>query len=114
MFAETLNDLLKQHGVVLTQDMQKKMLVYFECLIEANKKLNLTRITQPDIAARDHFYDSLSPLFFLDIPQNCPLRFPLPTHGQAAPARRAYFVRTVSYFRKIFYIFPPKAQTIEF
>lgn len=70
LFLETLNGLLKTRGIVLTHDMQNKMRSYFELLIEANKTLNLTRITQPDLAANDHFFDSLSPLFFLDIPQN--------------------------------------------
>ncbi len=43
---------------------------YSKLLIEYNKKVNLTRITEPEEIAEKHFVDSLAPLSMIDLPQN--------------------------------------------
>lgn len=43
---------------------------YYKLLIEWNKKINLTRITEPEDVVIKHFADSLTLLKYCDIPQN--------------------------------------------
>ena len=43
---------------------------YYELLIEWNKRINLTRITEPDEVVIKHFVDSLTLLKYCEIPQN--------------------------------------------
>lgn len=45
-----------------TPSQLEKMAAYYAYLVQENKQYNLTRITQPQAAAADHFCDSLLPL----------------------------------------------------
>ena len=59
---EKLNDTLIRMGVSLTEDMIKKLLMYYELLIERNRVMNLTAITEFEDVIIKHFADSLAPL----------------------------------------------------
>lgn len=55
-------------GLTLTQEQIEKLNIYEKLLLEWNKKMNLTAITDSDGIAIKHFYDSLTPLIFSDLP----------------------------------------------
>lgn len=61
---------LEKQGILLTDTQLQKFDIYMEMLIETNKEMNLTRITDKAEIQLRHFYDSLSPLFFGLIGQN--------------------------------------------
>lgn len=65
IFAENLK--LKQMDITSTQLNQFEK--YYEMLIEWNKKINLTAITKKEDVYLKHFFDSLMPLWMVDIPQ---------------------------------------------
>ena len=51
---------LPQLGLELTEDTQKQLCAFAEAVIEQNKVMNLTAITEPEKVARLHLLDSLS------------------------------------------------------
>lgn len=65
--------LLKQHadeiGVTLDDTALSRFDVYAQMLVETNKVMNLTGITEPDEIVVKHFIDSLELLKYADIPQ---------------------------------------------
>ncbi len=67
-----MRELLKKEcaetGVTLTSAQCEQFEKYYELLLEWNKKINLTRITEPDEVVTKHFVDSLSLLKYCDIP----------------------------------------------
>ncbi|MBQ7504540.1 MAG: 16S rRNA (guanine(527)-N(7))-methyltransferase RsmG [Ruminococcus sp.] len=69
-----MKDLLKRKcdeiGVELTDFQCAQFERYYELLIDWNKKINLTRITEPDEVVIKHFVDSLTLLKYCEIPQN--------------------------------------------
>ena len=66
-------DLLKTQaeaiGVQLDSEALERFDVYAEMLVETNRVMNLTGITEPDEIVVKHFIDSLELLRFCDIPQ---------------------------------------------
>ena len=66
IFAENLK--LKQMDITSTQLNQFEK--YYEMLIEWNQKINLTAITKKEDVYLKHFFDSLMPLWMVDIPQS--------------------------------------------
>ncbi len=60
---------LAEMGIELTEIQLEQFNKYYELLIEWNKKINLTRITEPEEVAVKHFADSLSLLDCYEIPQ---------------------------------------------
>ncbi|WP_411843071.1 16S rRNA (guanine(527)-N(7))-methyltransferase RsmG [Salinicoccus sp. HZC-1] len=58
---------LKQQGIELTQQQISQFRTYFEMLVEWNEKINLTAVTAEEEVYLKHFYDSLTPLFNIDI-----------------------------------------------
>ncbi len=58
--SELLKDGLKQMGLTLTQDAQKKLLRYVELLDKWNKVYNLTAVREPERMIGLHILDSLS------------------------------------------------------
>lgn len=56
-------------GIELDDKQLSKLERYYELLIEWNKKMNLTRITEPEEVAVKHFADSLTLLNFVEIPE---------------------------------------------
>ena len=73
MIIEYTKKACNEMGFEITDGQLEKLEVYYELLIEWNKKLNLTRITEPEEVAIKHFEDSLSLLKYYDIPQGATL-----------------------------------------
>ncbi|MBP5431860.1 MAG: 16S rRNA (guanine(527)-N(7))-methyltransferase RsmG [Ruminococcus sp.] len=57
-------------GLVLTDELYKKLDTYAEFLIEYNEKVNLTTILDPLEILRKHFIDSIIISKYVDIPRN--------------------------------------------
>lgn len=64
---ETLVNALAKENVTLNDTQISQFEKYFQLLIEWNKKMNLTAITEPKEVAIKHFYDSITFLFHTDI-----------------------------------------------
>lgn len=58
---------LKEHGIELTEKQLEQFETYYEMLVEWNQKVNLTAVTEKKEVYLKHFYDSLTPLFYVDI-----------------------------------------------
>ena len=58
---------LAKHGIQLTENQLEQFIIYYENLLEWNKKMNLTAITEKGEVYLKHFFDSLTPAFFVDI-----------------------------------------------
>lgn len=69
VIADIVLDLCQKDGIVLDAAAGDRLEKYAEMLIEKNKVMNLTAITQPEEVALKHFYDSLIPLKQIDIPK---------------------------------------------
>lgn len=63
---------LEQAEISLNQDQEEKLHVYYERLIETNRVMNLTSITQFDQVVRKHFIDSLMLMKYMNL-ANCTL-----------------------------------------
>lgn len=59
-----------EYGVELSDSAVEKFDIYAQMLVERNKVMNLTAITESDDIVRKHFVDSLSLLSVIDIPEN--------------------------------------------
>lgn len=66
MTPEEFKRLLHDKSIVLTDQQMKQFSQYFDLLIEWNKKMNLTAITEQKEVYLKHFYDSISLAFFED------------------------------------------------
>lgn len=62
MTSEEFYQLLKQQQIELTDRQQMQFERYFELLVEWNKKINLTAITEKKEVYLKHFYDSIAPI----------------------------------------------------
>lgn len=60
---------LKEQGIELTEEQISQFAKYYEMLIHWNEKINLTAVTDKEDVYLKHFYDSLTPLFYTDIPE---------------------------------------------
>ena len=60
---------LKEHGIELTEEQIGQFDKYYEMLVHWNEKINLTAVTEKEEVYLKHFYDSLTPLFYTDIPE---------------------------------------------
>ncbi|MCK1977531.1 16S rRNA (guanine(527)-N(7))-methyltransferase RsmG [Jeotgalicoccus huakuii] len=58
---------LKDQGIELSTVQIGQFKTYFELLVEWNKKINLTAVTDLKEVYLKHFYDSITPLFYADI-----------------------------------------------
>ncbi len=67
VFTDSLEKILTKYGITSNEEQLLLFGKFYELLIEKNKKMNLTRITEPYKAALKHFYDSLSVLKFIDL-----------------------------------------------
>lgn len=65
---EILKDGFSKMNIAFDDSMCEKLVKYKDILIEANKNMNLTAITEPNEIAVKHFLDSASLLSVLDIP----------------------------------------------
>lgn len=68
--ADMTAEFAEKSGFHLKQEQIEKLDLYAEMLLEWNEKINLTAITDSKGIAIKHFYDSLTPLWFLNIPKN--------------------------------------------
>lgn len=66
-------DALAGKGIELTQEQLGQFKTYYEMLVEWNKKINLTAVTEKDEVYLKHFYDSLTPLFHINLDENASL-----------------------------------------
>ncbi len=57
---------LAKHGIQLSENQLEQFVIYYENLFEWNKKMNLTAITEKGEVYLKHFFDSLTPAFFVD------------------------------------------------
>ena len=64
---EILKDQIGQLGITASEEQVHQLIRYYETLIEKNKTMNLTRITDFDEATEKHFADSLSLLRYIDL-----------------------------------------------
>lgn len=67
---ELLINLAKKSGIEITNEQAEKFDLYAEMLVETNKSVNLTAITEPRDIVTKHFLDSILPLTELDIKEN--------------------------------------------
>lgn len=58
---------LQDHHIVLTDEQLKQFDIYYHLLVEWNEKVNLTAITEEEEVYLKHFYDSITPGFFIDL-----------------------------------------------
>ena len=57
---------LKKHNINIKKQQLEQFNLYYNLLVEWNKKVNLTAITNKDEVYLKHFYDSISPSFYFD------------------------------------------------
>ncbi|MCO7126095.1 16S rRNA (guanine(527)-N(7))-methyltransferase RsmG [Sporolactobacillus shoreicorticis] len=62
-----LEKLLSEKNIHLNEIQRHQFQLYYEMLIEWNKKMNLTAITQPKEVIIKHFFDSLTPCFYFSV-----------------------------------------------
>ena len=61
---------LEAMGITLTDEQVQQFITYYEMLVEKNKVMNLTGITEFDEVLEKHFEDSLSLIRVVDLNQN--------------------------------------------
>ncbi len=64
---ETFKKELKKLNIELTKEQEQQLEKYYEMLIETNKYINLTRITNKEEVYLKHFYDSLTIIKTIDL-----------------------------------------------
>lgn len=62
-----------KYGFELTEEQYRKFDIYADFLVEYNKNVNLTAITEPDEILLKHFIDSVLLLKYAEIPENSSL-----------------------------------------
>ena len=72
-FSNLLTESALKEGIELNSLAVGKLQIYFEMLIEWNKRINLTSITEEKDIVIKHFLDSLVLLKHIDIPENSKL-----------------------------------------
>ena len=63
MNPEQFQQALADHGITLDAEQLKQFATYYRMLVESNKHVNLTRITDRDEVYLKHFYDSITGAF---------------------------------------------------
>jgi 16S rRNA (guanine(527)-N(7))-methyltransferase GidB len=62
---ELLKKLLSERGILLSEQQSAQFDLYYQELVDWNKKINLTSITEKEEVAVKHFFDSLSAAFYM-------------------------------------------------
>ena len=57
----------KDLGIVLTEEQTRQFEIYYNCMVEKNKVMNLTAITQPMEVVEKHYLDSLLVVRHVDL-----------------------------------------------
>ena len=65
--SQIFEDKLKEIGIVLTDTQKDQFLKFYELLVEWNKVMNLTGITEYEEVNEKHFVDSISLVKAIDI-----------------------------------------------
>ena len=68
-----LSQLCEQEGISLSEKQLGQFQRYMELLVEWNRKMNLTAITDPEGVTVKHFYDSLLLLKAVELPEGASL-----------------------------------------
>ena len=71
IFSDTLRQCLDEAGIAYEAQQIALCEEYYKLVAEANKYMNLTRITDEADAARQHFADAVKVLNFLSLPPGC-------------------------------------------
>lgn len=71
LFTDTLESRLAELGLPYEPSLPGKCAEYYAHVVEANRHLNLTRITGEAEAAVQHFADAMALAALLDIPEGC-------------------------------------------
>ncbi|MGN0476026.1 MAG: 16S rRNA (guanine(527)-N(7))-methyltransferase RsmG [Ruminococcus sp.] len=66
---DVLTNALATESIILSDIQKQQFQKYYELLIEWNKKMNLTAITEKNEVAIKHFYDSLTLLMNVNVPK---------------------------------------------
>ncbi|WP_323703552.1 16S rRNA (guanine(527)-N(7))-methyltransferase RsmG [Mammaliicoccus sp. Dog046] len=66
MNEQTFINSLKESNITLTDQQLKQFEIYFEMLVEWNEKINLTAVTEKEEVYLKHFFDSVTPAFYID------------------------------------------------
>ncbi|ALX49538.1 16S rRNA (guanine(527)-N(7))-methyltransferase RsmG [Lentibacillus amyloliquefaciens] len=61
---------LREQGIELNEKQQEQFADYYQILVEWNKKINLTTVTEEEDVYLKHFYDSVSAAFYHDFSGN--------------------------------------------
>lgn len=64
-----VTDKFAESGITITSDMAEKLVRLCDFMVEYNKNVNLTSITEFEEVVVKHFVDSVLPFFMVDIPQ---------------------------------------------
>lgn len=67
MNIEQFKETLQGHFITLTEEQLNQYDTYFRLLVEWNDKINLTAIVEKEEVYLKHFYDSITPSFYIDI-----------------------------------------------
>ncbi|MCU7557917.1 16S rRNA (guanine(527)-N(7))-methyltransferase RsmG [Macrococcus capreoli] len=57
---------LEEKGFTVTEQQRKQFAIYYETLVEWNKLMNLTAVTDKEDVYLKHFFDSITPSFYFD------------------------------------------------
>jgi 16S rRNA (guanine527-N7)-methyltransferase len=66
MNVDQFQEKLKEKGIILTSFQLQQFERYYEMLVDWNKRMNLTAITDKEEVYLKHFYDSISAAFYYD------------------------------------------------
>lgn len=66
MNVEQFSNMLKEKGIILSDQQLSMFERYYQLLVEWNEKVNLTAITDKEEVYLKHFFDSISVAFFTD------------------------------------------------
>jgi len=73
MNPEEFKQALAEHGIMLTDQQVSQFATYFKLLVATNEQFNLTTITaEPEVYLK-HFYDSITPAFYVPALRDQPL-----------------------------------------
>ena len=67
--AQFVTDKFAEVGITITAEMSEKLVKLCDFMVEYNKNVNLTSITDFEEVVVKHFVDSVLPFFMVDIPQ---------------------------------------------
>ena len=59
----------RQCGIEITPEQEEKLRILMDFMLEYNKNVNLTRITEYDEVIEKHYIDSILPLTMVDVPR---------------------------------------------